>query len=238
MYAAMGCNSDSDPRGRFEECGERNRPTQIPPEELAAWNIVGPGKTRVVETETGRAVEFQGKRESPNSIVLLSPSRYAENSVLRFGIQFKLPRSLAVIILSASTPETGAELSLPDRAPGWGFWDNNSKRKYRGGIGAQSYLFSIHAAFHQRDALLRRRPGPRDGSLHATPDTLTEEGQWYSVEVGRRGDSIWLKSNGESLLLGTDPDPLPGGHIGFLFTGKGDATVLIRNVSVLGCPIE
>lgn len=234
ISVATGCSSestrtsDSDFRAAARECEESNRAKSVGPDELAAWDIVGPGETNLIQTEAGRVLEFRGQIESPDSIVLLSPTRYVENLILRFRIRFSVPRSLVVMIFSASTPGTGADLSIPEGPQGWVFWGHKKRPR------AQSYLFSIHTAFHQRDALLRRRPGK--GNLDATPDTLTEEDRWYSVEMGKMGGSIWLDRDGESLLEGTDPDPLPGGHLGFLFTGDGHASVQIGDVSVLECP--
>lgn len=215
-------------RVKVKECKDSRKAKSVNLEELATWDILGPGRADIIQTKAGPAVEFRGQSPSPDAIVLLSPTKYAPKIILRFRILFKVPRSLVVMILSASAPGTGAKLTLPEQYPGWSFWGHTKTP------GAQSYLFSIHTAFHQRDALLRRWPK----TLHATPDTLNEEQRWYSVEMGKVGNSIWLDHSGRSLLYGTEPHPLPGGHIGFLFTGDGDARVLIRDVSILNCSDE
>jgi hypothetical protein len=116
---------------------------------------------------------------------------------------------------------------MPEKYAGWWFWGHRRKAH------AQSYLFSIHTAFHQPEALLRKRPGK--GNLDAEPDTLTDEGRWYAVELGTLGGFLWLERDGEPLLSAADPEPLPGGRAGFLFTGDGDASVQIRDLSILEC---
>lgn len=234
LVLATGCSSESkepnggDYRAAAARCEKRHPARSVSPEELASWDIMGPGKATVIDSDSGKVVEFKGRSDSPDCIVLLSPSRLAENTRLRFRIRFLVPRSIVVMILSASKPGTGADITIPKEHVGWGFWGHRRKAH------AQSYLFSIHTAFHQRDALLRKRPGK--GNLDARPDTLTEEGRWYEVELGKMGNSIWLDRDGEPLLFGKDPNPLPGGRAGFLFTGDGDASVQIKDLSILECP--
>jgi hypothetical protein len=209
------------------ECLENHPATTISPEELAAWEVSGPAETGVIDTDEGPVVRFKGTIESPDSVALLSPDAYAEDLIVRFRIRFGKPKSIAVTLLSASTAGTGELLVMPDEHPDWLFWGHPTDAR------AQSYLFSIHTAFHQRDALLRKRPGR--GRLHATPDTVSEEGRWYTLEMGKMGDRVWMDRDGEPFLEATDPDPLPGGRVGFLFTAEGNAGFQIADVSVVEC---
>ena len=60
-------------------------------------------------------------------------------------------------------------------------------------------------------------------------------GVYYDVEVGRVGKLVWLKVDGKTVVQCTDPNILPGGHLGIRLRGLAGhpAACVIRDLSIL-----
>ncbi len=60
-------------------------------------------------------------------------------------------------------------------------------------------------------------------------------GVYYDIEVGRRGQTLWLKVDGRLIVSADDPDILPGGYLAIRLRGLvgHPAACVIRDVSVL-----
>ena len=60
-------------------------------------------------------------------------------------------------------------------------------------------------------------------------------GVYYDVEVGRVGKLVWLKVDGKTVVQCTDPNILPGGHLGIRLRGLvgHPAACVIRDLSIL-----
>jgi len=190
----------------------------VPVPELAeAWSFHGAGVRRM----QNRMLYMAEAAESAG-VMLVSPEAYGGDLVLRYEIMPLNPGSVCVAILFASDGGGGTGVTLP--------------AGYDGGMGVwtreiHNYFFAFHNAAHDRTPFALRYPG---GTLGEHPENVVRSGEFSRIEIGRRGETLWLSVNGRRLFEGKDPNPLPGGHIALRLRGiQGmPAAALIRNLSI------
>ncbi len=193
---------------------------EIPTQTIAEnWTSYGMGIVRY----QNRMV-FMQEAEETKGVGVMSPEAYGTHVVLRFELMPMTPASVCVAMLSASNQDDGS-LEIPqDYDGGIGMWTRDSN----------NYFFAFHNMAHDTMPFIRRFQ-PEFTQFAIAENNVMQAGKFHTVEVGRNGARLWLEVDGVRLLEAEDPDPLPGGHIGFRIRGINgmQAACLIRNVSVL-----
>jgi hypothetical protein len=191
--------------------------------ELSRWKLVGIGRVTIDRTE--KALLLSEGKDS-KGITLVSPRSYKNNVSLRFKVKPLRFQAVCVVLLSISDLKTAGPARLPEKH------DGNLTLFTAGNV--QCYVAAFHSGFHQPDSYIKRYPG--DHPIAASPDVATGQ-EWYEIEFGRRGPSLWLKVNGRTVCQGTDRNErdLPRGSIGFRLRGPGDGTAsyLLRDLTVI-----
>lgn len=157
--------------------------------------------------------------------MIVSPESYGSDVTINGSIMTLRPATVLVIMLSASNGDGTESLAIPE-----GF-DGNLANWTEG---ASDYFIAFHNAAHFRHPFVIRRSAGEAQLLEEATQPHMKIGQWHAVEAGRKGDRIWLKIDGETVLDVTDPEPLDGGHIAFRIRGSGTerASCFIKDVVI------
>ncbi|HKK17561.1 MAG TPA: hypothetical protein VJ952_02675 [Opitutales bacterium] len=191
----------------------------IPTQDIAEkWQFYGKG-----------AISFQNRmlymEEAADSkgVMVVSPESFEGDLTLRYELMPMSAASVCVAVLYASDAGEATSLTLPEEYDGsMGHWINQ----------LDNYFFAFHNMAHDR------RPfGIRFSSKEALgehPENVMRNGEFHSIEVGRKGGMLWLSIDGKRMFEGRDERPLKSGHIAFRIRGipQQPASCLIRNVSV------
>lgn len=197
--------------------------TEIDTEELARWRLLGPGKVELIrEQQAVRLIEG----DESKGVVLLSPRVYGKRVVARFMAKPEVYETICVVFLSASAVD-GREINVPAEYDGnFDFWRGPK-------ASVKNYTFAFHTGYHQPNAFLIRNPGPVE--LAKARDIATAQ-RWYTVEIGRDGERLWMRVDDRTVLEGTDTSAggLPEGHFGLRVRGPGNgkATVLFKKMTI------
>ncbi|PXA03511.1 hypothetical protein DDZ13_11030 [Coraliomargarita sinensis] len=191
----------------------------IPTQEIAEeWNFYGKG-----------SINFQNRmlymEETPGSkgVMVVSPQSYEGDIILRYELMPMSAASVCVAIICASDPGEAESLTLPENYDGsMGHWINS----------LDNYFFAFHNMAHDRKPFGMRFP--TKSALGEHDDNVMRNGEFHSIEVGRKGKKLWLSVNGKRLFQGVDASPLQLGHIAFRIRGipQQPASCLIRNVTI------
>lgn len=191
----------------------------IPTETIAnTWNAHGEGVVRYQNR-----MLFMEEAEETSGVMVVSPEAYPANVTLRYELMPLNAASVCVAILSASDEGDGASLTLPDDYDGsMGVWVRE----------IQNYFFAFHNMAHDRTPFLVRFPD--GGQLAEHDENVIRNGEFHTIEVGRKDGKLWMSVNGKMLFEAEDAEPLGPGHLAFRIRGINGQTAacLIRNVSV------
>jgi len=189
--------------------------------QLDEWTFYGNG-TKLLEGH-GQYLLKENPEES-KGIGLISPKSYTTNVVMRYKAMALTPATVLVAILSASDQGESTNLTLPDNYDGnIKFWSG----------GCDNYFFAFHNAAHNYPPFVRRFDKERV-MLDIAKKNVMHVDKYYAIEVGRKGDTIWLKIDGKTVLKYKDPKPYSGGHLGLRIRGTGGeyAACLIKDFEV------
>lgn len=196
----------------------------LSPEDLFNWSFYGQG-TKLVESHNS----FFMKEDPAQSegVMIVSPESYGENVVVKYDVMTLTPASVLVAILSASNPGSDAGLTIPEDYDGsMNLWIND----------VESYFYAFRNGPHNFTPFIRKYPVPagQDPALVSYEKNIMHPGVFYAVELGRRGNKLWLKIDGKKILETTDNEAWGGGHIAFRIRGTAGeyAACLIRNVEI------
>ncbi|WP_430933434.1 DUF6250 domain-containing protein [Saccharicrinis sp. 156] len=196
----------------------------ITPEELNSWPFYGQG-TKLVESHN---MFFMKEAKESNGVMIVSPESYGADVVVKYDIMTLTPASVLVAILSASNPGKDASLSIPEN------YDGSMKLWIED---VESYFYAFRNGPHNYTPFIRKYPAPKgqDPALVSYEKNIMHPGVFYSIEIGRKKDVIWLKLDGEKILETTDKKAYGGGHFAFRIRGTAGeyAACLIRNVEVV-----
>ncbi len=199
--------------------------TKLTPDDLNNWSFLGQG-TKMVESHN----QFFMK-ENPagsNGVMLVSPDSYGENVGVKYDVMTLTPATVLVAILSASNPGEDASLTIPKDYDGsMSLWMND----------VESYFYAFRNGPHNFTPFIRKYPCPegQDPALVSLEKNFMHPGVYYSVEIGRKGNKIWLTVDGETILETIDNNAFGGGHFAFRIRGTAGeyAACLIRNVEII-----
>jgi hypothetical protein len=187
-------------------------------DELLRWRALGLGTA----IDPGHGTVQLSETSGSKGAVLLSSEAYGTDVVVKYRVMPLSAATVLVALLSYSDTEDGSHLTVPVYYDGSiGLWTRDR----------HGYFFAFHAAAHNGTPHIRRSPGGRLASAKNGPMRV---GQWHQVEVGRRGNHLWLKIDGETVVEAKDDAAKEGGHVGFRIrgTGTGLASCLIADVVI------
>ena len=196
----------------------RAEPVAVSPEEKAnEWSFFGKG-SRAAQNRMFYMEESPGS----SGVMIFSPEAYTGDVILRYEIMPMNPASICVALLFANEKDGGdfqALAATGEETPELSLGD------------LTNYFFVFHNLAHNRKPFLARFPG---GNQMEIDRNLVRSGEFHQIEVGRKGNTLWLEINGERIIEVEDPEPFPSGHIGFRIRGISQmpAACLIRNVTI------
>lgn len=196
---------------------------QVTLEELNEWTFLGQG-TKMVESHNSFFM-----KEAPQSegVMILSPGTYSDKVVVKYDVMTLTPATVLVAILSASNLGNDEEITIPKDYDGtMKLWIED----------VQSYFYAFRNGPHNFTPFIRKYPVADGGNpaLVSLDKNIMSCGNFYSVELGRDGNKLWLKVDGKTILETKDETPFSGGHIAFRIRGTAGeyAACLIRNLEI------
>lgn len=193
--------------------------TKVSNAELLKWTFNGIGK---VYDESGRQICLQ-EGENSLGVGLYSPLSYKGDVVMRYKVMPLNAATVLVNLLCMSDEGESLELTFPDR--------------YDGSMGPilnkEDYFIAFRNSPHATAPFISKNP--KAGQLAIADKDEMIPGVYYDVEVGRVGKLVWLKVDGKTVVQCTDPNILPGGHLGIRLRGLAGhpAACVIRDLSIL-----
>ncbi len=198
--------------------------TKVSPEELNKWSFYGQG-TKMVESHN---MFFMKEAEVSEGAMIVSPESYGENVVVKYDVMTLTPATVLVAILSASNVGEDAKLTIPED------YDGSMKLWIED---VESYFYAFRNAPHNFTPFIRKYPVPegQDPALVSLDENIMHPGIFYSIELGRKKDKIWLKVDGKTILETIDEKAFGGGHLAFRIRGTAGeyASCLIRNLEII-----
>lgn len=219
----------------FGACTAQN---QSPPSEFSLPNsVIAVDSLTIADLETwwasgdGDVVPFRGRAMQltehigSEGVNLISPHMFAPNSVIQFDVMTLRAATVLVFLHSLhDVSESGPIRLSPD-------FDGSLGR-----LPAESsyYMFAFHNAPHFRFPFVNKRTPKGMQLLQETNQSYMQTGAWYTVEIGRYENNVWLRINDKLVLNTVDDNPLRGGHIGFRIRGSGTeiASTFIKDVVI------
>jgi len=195
--------------------------TKIEPNDLNQWNFYGIGSKGI----WGNQFYMKEDANSSKGVMIISPKSYDDSVVVKYEIMTLNAPTVCVTILSASNE--GKDLKIPaDYDGAMGLWTDK----------VNNYFFAFRNEAHGFTPFLRKYPEQegKDATMVAAPKNVMTSGQYYHVEVGRKGYKLWLKINGKIVLNVKDSSPLQGGNIAIRLRGTAGehAACLIKNMEI------
>ncbi|TLX76037.1 hypothetical protein E9993_07455 [Labilibacter sediminis] len=192
--------------------------------QLENWTFYGQG-TKLLEGHGQYLLKEDPK--ASKGVGLISPQSYSTDVVMRYQVMALTPATVLVAILSASEKGESSNLNLPENYDGSiNFWSG----------GCDNYFFAFHNAAHNYPPFLRRF----DDNIGKTMLDVAKKnhmhvGKYYSIEVGRKNNRLWMKIDGKTVLKYKDPNPYSGGHLGLRIRGTGGeyAACLIKDLEII-----
>lgn len=190
--------------------------------QLEEWTFYGMGIKKL--EGHGQYLLKEDPIES-KGVGLVSPQSYSTDVVMRYKVMALTPATVLVAILSASDRGESSSLNLPENYDGTiKFWSG----------GCDNYFFAFHNAAHNWPPFVRRFDEKRT-MLDVAKKNVMHVGKYYAIEAGRKGDLIWLKIDGKTILKHKDPKPYSGGHLGIRIRGTAGeyAACLIKDLEIV-----
>ena len=191
---------------------------RITTDELLEWNFYGQGEM----SQWGDQVILK-EADDTKGVMLISPEEYGEDVVMRYKVMALTPATVLVSLLAMSDIESSDKLTMSEDYDGnMGLWINEK----------DNYFFAYKNAPHNATPFLRKYPNP--GELISAKDNGMIAGVYYDVEVGKKGDLLWLSIDGEKIFETKDDSPLKGGHVAVRIRGvKGfNAGCIIKDMTI------
>jgi hypothetical protein len=189
--------------------------------DLAGWDFWGMGKA----FDSGGGQFCLTENDSTLGAVLISPHPYVGDVIIRYKTFALTSASVLVVMHSASDLDSDVSLSIPgDYNGAMSLWVNEK----------DNYFYAFKNASHAYPPFIRRYPVPGGDALVIAEENLMLPGKYYAIELGRIGNKLWLKIDGEQVLETEDESMLPGGHIAFRIRGTAGfkAACLIKDLEI------
>lgn len=193
--------------------------TPVSNAELLTWTFTGEG--RFVD-ESARQLCLEEGTPS-KGVGIFSPKSYAGDVVLRYKVMPLTGATVLVNLLAMSDAGESQELTLP--------------KDYDGSMGpvlsTENYFVAFRNSPHATAPFIRKNPGYTELAIAERDEMIP--GVYYDVEVGRVGETIFLKVDGKMIVQTVDAAVLAGGHVGIRLRGTAGhpAVCLLRDLTVL-----
>lgn len=194
---------------------------KISPTELSNWETLDKGKTTL--KDDALIVE---ETEGANGYFLISPKSYKGDFVIRYKVKALSESSVIITLFSASQKDNTGELILPPKesAPEE-FW------KWRSNM--QHYNVTFNNKSHNYKPFFLKNLSPYSRGFYETlPDNITEVGQWYEVEIGKKENRLWFKLGDKIYFDIEDCNPLKEGHFIFRISGTTGENVILAKIAI------
>lgn len=198
--------------------GQSMKQEKISPKELSTWKTLDKGKSTL--KDDALIIE---ETEGANGYFLISPKSYKGDFVVRYKVKALSESSVIITLFFASQKENIGELILPaSEAPSEEFW------KWRSNM--QHYNLTFNNRSHNYKPFFLKNLSPLSRGFYETlPDNITQVGQWYEVEIGKKDNRLWFNLDGKTHFDIEDCNPLKEGHLIFRISGTtGEETILAK----------
>jgi hypothetical protein len=190
-------------------------------EDLSDWNFWGMGSAFAY----GGGQFCLTENDSTVGAILISPESYAGDLILRYKTYALTSATVLVVMHSMSDLDSGDKLTIPkDYNGNMGLWVSEK----------ENYFYAFRNAAHAYPPFIRRYPVPGNEALVMAQENFMLPGVYYSIEIGRVGQKLWLSVDGKQIIETEDRSILPGGHIAFRIRGSAGykAACLIKDVEI------
>jgi len=200
------------------------REIRVSSEDLLDWQLVGKGVMKVDDRDDALIItEGAGSK----GITLVSRESFGRDLIVSFDFMSMSFEGVNMAFLSASDKVTKGELKVPeDHRGNMDFWTDGR---------VQNYIFAFHNGYYESKPFIKKNPGLRN--IAVAKNVVEGKKDSLHVEIGRRGQRLWIKIDGETVVKGRDKarGGLPGGKIGFRLRGPGSGsyTCRLKNVVIL-----
>ena len=201
--------------------------TKYSPNELESWQSLGDGLGYVTHGQF-----MMEEVEGSIGFMVFSPEKY-NDVILRYEVMTMNPATVLVALLNASDIGSSSNLTITDDNKGnFGFWTKE----------AEDYMFGFRVVAHNSTPFLRKHPAT-DGvnsTIGLAEKDMMHSGWRHLVECGKKGNNVWLKIDGETIIDVTDEKPLKAGRISIRVRGTGSdlGKSMIRNLEIIGEPVR
>lgn len=189
--------------------------------DLSEWELHGLG----VAFDAGTGQFCLKENDSTLGVTLISPQYYKGDIVVRYKTMALTSASVLVVMLHASDLKSTNQLSIPDDYNGnMGMWVNEKS----------NYFFAFRNEPHNYTPFIRKYPIPGNNALTAAEKNIMLPGKYYSIEIGKIDNELWLAIDGEKVVKTTDSKELAGGHLIFRIRGTASlkAACLIKELEI------
>lgn len=189
--------------------------------DLEGWDFWGIGKA----FSSGGGQFCLTENDSTLGVVLISPDSYVGDVIIRYKTFALTSATVLVVMHSASDLDSDVSLSIPaDYNGAMSLWVNEK----------DNYFYAFKNASHAYPPFIRKYPVPGGDALVIANENLMLPGKYYSIELGRIANKLWLNIDGKKILETVDESMLPGGHIAFRVRGTAGfkAACLIKDLEI------
>lgn len=188
--------------------------------DLAGWDFFGMGKA----FESGGGSVCLTENDSTVGAVLISPESYTGDVIVRY--KTLALTSATVLVFMHSVSDVGSDkLTIPaDYNGNMGMWTTDK----------DNYFHAFRNEAHNFPPFIRKYPVPGEAALALASENVTLPGVFYTIEIGRIGNKLWLSVDGQKIIKTVDESMLPGGHLVFRVRGTAGfkAACLIKEVEI------
>ena len=201
--------------------------TKYSPKDLESWPSLGDGLGYVTHGQF-----MMEEVEGSIGFMIFSPEKY-NDVILRYEVMTMNPATVLVALLNASDKGNSTDLTIADDNKGsFGHWTKE----------AEDYMFGFRVVAHNSTPFLRKHPATDGGSttIGLAEKDMMHSGWRHTVECGKKGNKIWLKIDGQTIINVTDEKPLEAGRISIRVRGTGSdlGKSMIRNLEIIGEPAK
>jgi len=189
--------------------------------DLNSWDFWGMGKS----FESGGGQFCLTENDSTLGAVLISPESYAGDVIIRYKTYALTTATVLVVMHSVSDLDSDDKLTIPRDYNGkMGLWVNEK----------DNYFYAFRNAAHAYPPFIRRYPIPGNDALVIAKENFMLPGVYYSIEIGRINNKLWLSVDGKKIVETEDKPILSGGHIIFRVRGTAGfkAACLIKDLEI------
>lgn len=189
--------------------------------DLAGWDFWGMGEAYAV----GGSQFCLTENDTSLGALIISPESYTGDVIIRYHTLALTNAAVLVVMHSASDLGSDQLLNIPaDYNGNMGLWVNEK----------DNYFYAFRNAPHIHPPFIRKYPVPGDDALVMAQENFMLPGVYYSVELGRIDNRLWLSVDGKKIIETEDESILPGGHVVFRIRGTAGfkAACLIRDLEI------